>query len=90
MFPKTIFLYLGITLMQRQTKTILYVPQEATIDDYLNMDGDKIPSETPSIISLKRYVLTRETLGLALGVIQAGPENQRNPNSVSFGERSIE
>ena len=45
LFRKLIFRYLSITLMARKTKTSLDVLQEATIDDYWNMDGDKSLSE---------------------------------------------
>ena len=37
-----------------------------------------------------KYVLKRENLGFAVGVIQTGSQNPRNPNVPTFDERSIE
>ena len=37
-----------------------------------------------------KYVLKREILGRALGIIQTGSQNQQNPNAPTFEERSVE
>ena len=55
LFRRTIFRYLCITLMSRETQTIIDVLHLATIDDYRNVDGEK--SSSDPWIGVTRFAL---------------------------------